>query len=226
MLKSIRRVSNHKIENHYRETETITMVVPHQAIPLQEIRPFDIWFLLGLGVLVEVVSRYLSFTTKSKSSRERALDEDLVRLNFETAQKRRLGPSAFVETSKLERQVLAKEKELEKMISTRKANTERVAKLVKNGSLAIYTVVAIAYYSLPIFKIDGMKIDGDLSLIDEDRALGFLQGFLFPISYVGIGMKISRYGLHKAGIGALVVLWSSQVTVGKIIDGIEALLLV
>jgi hypothetical protein len=69
------------------------------------------------------------------------------------------------------------------------------------------------------------KKDSVLSLIEEDRALGFLQGFLFPLSYVGMGMKVARYGLHKAGMGALVVLWSSQVTAGKIIDGIEALIL-
>ena len=53
--------------------------------------------------------------TKSKSSTERTLEQQLVQLNFETAQKRRLGPSAFVETSKLERQVLSKEKELAKL---------------------------------------------------------------------------------------------------------------
>ena len=94
------------------------MVIPHQAIPLLEIRPFDIWFLLALGAIVEVLSRGLSYMTKSKSSTERTLEQQLVQLNFETAQKRRLGPSAFVETSKLERQVLSKEKELAKLVLT------------------------------------------------------------------------------------------------------------
>jgi len=41
-------------------------------------------------------------------------------LQAETNAKRKLGPSAFVETSKLERQVLAQEKELEKIYEDRK----------------------------------------------------------------------------------------------------------
>jgi hypothetical protein len=201
------------------------MVIPHQAIPLLEIRPFDIWFLLALGAIVEVLSRGLSYMTKSKSSIERTLEQQLVQLNFETAQKRRLGPSAFVETSKLERQVLSKEKELAKLVLTRKAKMEQMAKYVKNGSLVFYAIIVIVYYSLPVLKIDGLQLNGDVSLIEEDRALRFLQGFLFPLSYVGLGMRVARFGLPKTGVGALVVLWSSQVTLGKLIDGIEALML-
>jgi len=202
------------------------MVVPHQAIPLLEIRPFDIWSLLCIGVVLEIISRGLSFSAKSKSPTEKTAEQLLVQLNFEAAQKRRLGPSAFVETSKLERQVLSKEKELAKLVASRKSKSEQVAKLVKNGSLILYAVVAALYYSMPILKIDGTRLNDDqVSLIDEDLAMGYLQGFLFPLSYVGLGMKVARFGLPKAGIGALVVLWSSQVTVGKVIDGIEALML-
>jgi len=199
------------------------------SIPLLEIRTLDLWALLLGGVLLECISRGLVMVVKAKSSSEKRTAMDLFQLQFETAQKRRLGPSAFVETSKLERQVLAKEKALEEMIAVRKSRTERISKLVKNASLSFYGLVFVLYYSYSILSIDGTRLpgkdDGIVRTREEDAELAtaFVQGLLFPLSYVGIGMRIARWGLPAPGFGALLVLWSAQVTTGKLIDGIELL---
>jgi hypothetical protein len=152
---------------------------------------------------------------KAKSSTEKRTAMDLFQLQFETAQKRRLGPSAFVETSKLERQVLAKEKALEEMIAVRKSRTERISKVMKNATMSFYGLVFVLYYSYSILSVDGTRLpgkdDGIVRTREEDAELAtaFVQGLLFPLSYVGIGMRIARWGLPAPGFGALLVLWSA-----------------
>jgi len=63
------------------------------------------------------------------------------------------------------------------------------------------------------------------SLGDFDDPGLFFKRALFPISYVGMGQKLSKWGLGASAdssIGALMVLWSAQVTVGKLFDAIDA----
>jgi hypothetical protein len=70
-----------------------------------------------------------------------------------------------------------------------------------------------------------LKDDAILSQDEaKERASSYLQALLFPISYIGVGMRVSRFGLSAPGFGALVVLWSAQVTTAKIMDGIEWLI--
>ena len=204
-------------------------LIPHPTIPILEIRVVDIWALLLAGVALEALSRGICFMAKRKSSKEAKSGEKLLLLQFETAQKRRLGPSAFVETSKLERQVLAKEKEVQVLAEKRKKTTEQVARIVSNLSMVLYVVVFCLYYSLPVLSIDGTRVGYEADDIlsrdqDKERATAFVQGFLFPLSYIGMGVRISRFGLPQPGIGALAILWSSQVTVGKLVNGFEALM--
>eukprot|EP00546_Thalassionema_frauenfeldii_P010638 CAMPEP_0178920064 /NCGR_PEP_ID=MMETSP0786-20121207/14793_1 /TAXON_ID=186022 /ORGANISM="Thalassionema frauenfeldii, Strain CCMP 1798" /LENGTH=101 /DNA_ID=CAMNT_0020594081 /DNA_START=146 /DNA_END=448 /DNA_ORIENTATION=+ len=97
-------------------------------VPILEIRTFDVWVLLLAGAVTEVVTKSLSIGVKVKSLAERSAEAQLQILNVETTKKRRLGPSAFVETSKLERKVLAKEKEIAEMAELRKRRTDNVAK--------------------------------------------------------------------------------------------------
>mmetsp|Transcript_6160 Transcript_6160/g.8727 ORF Transcript_6160/g.8727 Transcript_6160/m.8727 type:complete len:207 (+) Transcript_6160:165-785(+) len=206
-------------------------MIPHPSIPVGQIRPSDIMILLGLGTVYEIISRTLAHVGKSKSSSMVTLELELKELQYETARKRRLGQAAFVETSKLERQVLAKEKELEKQQELFQTRTDKVARMVKYSGLAVYLLVFCVYYGIPMLTIDGMRVDredldGEDALNSDDRAVAFLNTIMFPISYVGFGVKISRLGIPNArgSIGALAVLWSSQVTVGKFIDCIEVLL--
>lgn len=197
-------------------------------IPISEIRTLDIGALLLTGALVELITKSILAYVKRKSPTENKLSERLFHLQYETASSRRLGPQAFVETAKLERKVLGSEKSLEALVAKRKALTEAFRKIVKNISLVLYVIIFLSYYSHNVLSIDGTRVNEGVVLSGEQeehlQATAFLQGFMFPVSYVGIGMKIARFGLPVPGFGALLVLWSSQVTVGKLIDGIELLL--
>ena len=199
------------------------------SIPLLEIRTLDIAVLLLVGFVWEAATRIILATVCAKSQAEQLADADLLQLQYVTAQKRRLGPPAFVETSKLERQVLAKEKALEEMVTIRNTRTTRIQKFVKNANLALYAFVFVLYYNLSVLSIDGTRVVAKDEIVrtpleETELATSFMQGLLFPISFFGIGMRIARFGLPTPGFGALLVLWSSQVTVARIVDGLELLL--
>ena len=89
------------------------MIIPHPEIPLGEIRPLDMLGLLLLGGLWELVSQLIVLTNVRKPRSLRTQEQRYRALQYETNQKRKLGPQAFVETSLLERQVVAEEKEEE-----------------------------------------------------------------------------------------------------------------
>jgi hypothetical protein len=146
-----------------------------------------------------------------------------------TRQKQKEGFSAFVETSKLERQVLAEEKAMSQIYQDRKAQLTVIKKLFKNIGLALSFVIFFVYYGIPVVTMDGSLIETNEILSAEGASLkgaAFTKAFMFPISYVGLGMRLSRWGLENPSnsIGALLVLWSAQTTVGKIMDGVEALM--
>jgi hypothetical protein len=86
--------------------------LPHAPIVLSQIRVNDLWFLLATGAVWEIFARVFVLFTKIKPDWLVQKEQQLRALNIQTAAKRKLGPQAFVETSKLERQVLALEKEL------------------------------------------------------------------------------------------------------------------
>jgi hypothetical protein len=95
--------------------------VPHPPIVLSKIRVNDIWFLLLVGAVYELGCRlYVLFIVKMKSDALLRKEHRLKQLTLRTNNVRKLGPSSFVETSKLERQVLALEKELNSIYELRK----------------------------------------------------------------------------------------------------------
>jgi hypothetical protein len=199
-------------------------MIPHPAIPVLDIRPADMALLLGMGATLEVLSRGVAHLVGCKSEKEIALETELTSLNLQTAKSRRKGQSAFVETSKLERQILNAEKSLSSHQANRQGRVEKISKVIRTASLSLYLLVFVLYFGISMLSFDGMKIDSqDLESTAESRARSFHQGLLFPISYIGMGIKIARLGIQQVGIGALVVLWSAQVTVGKVIDCVEAL---
>lgn len=203
-------------------------MIPHPTIPVLEIRPIDIFVLLAAGAALELLSKLLAISARRKSPTLVKLQQELLVLQYETAKKRRLGPPAFVETSKLERKVLQQEKEIAALQELRTVRIAQVQKITKHASLTLYVVIFLLYYGIPMVSLDGFQIDSDdLSTTATDRARAFLNGLLFPISYIGIGVKIAKIGFasETVGIGALVVLWSSQVTTGKVIDCMEALMM-
>lgn len=79
-----------------------------------------------------------------------------------------------------------------------------------------------------------MEFSGERALPSEvvssreeifDAAITAHDAYLFPISYLGFGVKISKFGLDnpRSSVGALFVFWAAQTTVEKIMVGIEAL---
>jgi hypothetical protein len=95
--------------------------IPHPAVVLSNIRVNDIWLLLSVGAVYELGCRlYVLFLVKMKPDALLKKEQYLKQLTVRANNARKLGPSAFVETSKLERQVLSLEKELNTMYEQRK----------------------------------------------------------------------------------------------------------
>lgn len=213
--------------------------IPHASIPIHSIRPNDIIFLLLIGFLTELTKRLILRSVKLRSSSEKKLSDQLVLLRYETAHKRSLGPSAFVETSKLERRVLTMEKELSDAVASRKLKVTKMEKRLKYAGYAIAFFIFILYYGIAMIVIDGIKVANDHphivsgtgsttagdDSVDMIHAATFLKGMLFPISYIGLPMKISKLGLEQkaSSLGALVVYWSAQEVAAKIFECVEVL---
>mmetsp|Transcript_3286 Transcript_3286/g.4784 ORF Transcript_3286/g.4784 Transcript_3286/m.4784 type:complete len:213 (-) Transcript_3286:1404-2042(-) len=209
-------------------------MIPHPEIPIATLRPNDILLLLFLGTTYELASRLLSTVLKSKSSHEKTMRTELQALKYEVVIMRNKGPSTFVETSKLERAVLKKESELDKLEEEKKVRVTTFIKFQKNTSYGLSLLVFVLYYGVPLLVLDGMRIPDFLSetteeeadvCTDVEKAERFFKAWLFPISYIGLGRKLSSLGLEQKGssIGALIVYWSGQVTTGKIMECLEAL---
>ena len=89
--------------------------LPFPVVPYKIVHTGDIVLLLTLGFVYELFIRIYQYHAERRSSCERKLIIHVATLKYETAKKRALGPSAFVETSKLERAILTSEKELSKL---------------------------------------------------------------------------------------------------------------
>jgi hypothetical protein len=197
--------------------------IPHPPIYLSLIRIHDIWFLLALGALYEILCRLYLLQIKIKPRHVLKLEAQQKALQKEVDHKRKLGPSAFVETSKLERQLLQLDREIETVRSKRKTQAEATEKLLlRSGNMRLSFLVWILWYSVPILSVDDLEIG-----LDEYAPAGsFLRNLFFPISASGVGYRISKIGLPVEAaldsLGALFVMWSAQVTVGKLMDAVDA----
>ena len=210
-------------------------MIPHPPFPLGSLRPKDIALLLAAGAVCETTTRVVIMWLRAKPQKVLHDKEQALKvLQYETAQKRRLGPSAFVETSKLERQVLKQEQELAELYTARKNRVKRAEQFFKNLILVISMFVFFIYFGIPIITLEGSKLQEYWQtdhLWDQKEAEAaasrWYTAAFFPISYVGLGLRMSRFGLEApySSVGALLVFWSSQVTVGKIMEGLEALVL-
>ena len=216
------------------------MVIPHTSIPISSIRTNDIQFLLVLGCVTELVRRAILRNLKVPKPESFQERDALAQLRIKTNQMRNLGPSAFVETSKLERKVLSLEKKLKEGDDARKKKATNVEKVLKRLNHLISLVLFLIYFGIPLLTIDGLRVplvnpdliagldsDGTADdAVDVLHATVFFKGIMFPLSYIGMGMKISKLGLGEikhCSTGALVVFWSAQVFTGQIFDCYEAL---
>ena len=111
-------------------------------------------------------------------------------------------------------------------VVTRISVGDKVEKqLLRYGNLQVAALVFFLYYGVPLLTVEtGPERADDLANFED--AGPFFKRLLFPISYVGMGQKMSKWGMGEAvrdcSVGALVVLWSAQVTVGKLFDALDA----
>mmetsp|Transcript_13687 Transcript_13687/g.28677 ORF Transcript_13687/g.28677 Transcript_13687/m.28677 type:complete len:243 (-) Transcript_13687:2954-3682(-) len=88
--------------------------LPHPSMPIGAVRPNDIIILLVIGAVFELVTRYSLVSYRRKPNIIRQRESALKELEQRVKKSRALGPHAFVETSKLERQLLAEKKKAQR----------------------------------------------------------------------------------------------------------------
>ena len=194
-------------------------------LPLSVLRASDLVVLLAIGAIYEFATRFIIHQIRLRSPKEQNMRAELHDLRYETAKKRSLGPSAFVETAKLERQVLAKEKELASMETGRSDKVAKMEAIIKKASTAIQVIIFLVYWGIPILSIDGSRISSSVVediVSAEDAANACLRGICFPYC---VWLKVAAMGVKEqaSSVGALVVYWSSQTTVKKFAEVFEVL---
>ena len=206
--------------------------IPGPEFPLGSVRPTDMLVLLVAGAVWEATLRWLLWKYKSKPTSIRIREMKLKELAKRVRKSRDLGPSAFVETSKLERQQLAEEKALATLAEERVAALAAWNKLSRNLNGGICFLIFMTFYGIPLMEFSPEMViprTGEVLTTEEATKIAeaAMHSLLFPLSLIGVAIKASKWGLPnpKSSVGALLVFWSAQTTMGKIIDGIEALML-
>ena len=205
-------------------------IIPHATVPIGHLRPHDIILLLGLGALWELVVRILLVRYRTKPRKLIQREQNLKSLQLKVTQWRNKGPTAFVETSKLERQLLAEEKAMAETTQKRDVELAMMEKRVKTANYLVSGIIFFLWYGVPILEFASHRLEGKEVILDaehgQELANSAYKAFLFPLSVVGVGIKVSKFGLTnpQASSGALLAFWSSQTTVGMIMDGVDALL--
>ena len=127
--------------------------LPGPHIPYTIVHTGDIVLLLSLGFLYELATRLYRHKNERRSPRERRSNAHLAALRYEAAKKRALGPSAFVETAKLERAALATGKEVAKLVEEREERTARAAKRIKRCHLVTNALVLLTYWGVAVVAV-------------------------------------------------------------------------
>lgn len=198
-------------------------------MPIGAVRPYDILILLAIGAILELTSRLSLFSSKIKPASIRKREYDLKELEKKVKKSRALGPHAFVETSKLERQQLAEEKKLTELSETRQKALQEKEKLVKRVGTLVYALVFVVWFGVPVMEFSGERLLTPGVLLSRaesaEAAISAFGAYLFPLNLMGMGIRVSKLGLAnpKASTGALLVVWAAQMTVSQIMDGVEAL---
>lgn len=198
-------------------------------MPIGAVRPYDIIILLVIGAAIELFTRLslVSYRRKPNSIRQREYAQR--DLEKRVKKSRALGPHAFVETSKLERKMLGEEKKLSDLAEKRKKALEKNEKLMGRVGMALNFIVFLCWYGVPVMEFSADRILSPDSLLSRtesaEAAISAFNSYLFPLTYLGMGVRVSKWGLAnpQASTGALLVVWAAQTTVGKILDGVEAL---
>lgn len=167
------------------------MLLGYRFIPLLFVNIVDIALLLAFSVLNTTLLHLVEFLRYTRPYKlEYAKEKRQLRyLKQETNKLRALGQPAFVETSKMERKLLTKEKDVEKIQTDYDAKSAKFKTFRKRYSYLVYAVILVTYYQNPVLRIGS-----------EEGDHNFLKGMLFPLSAVGMGNKIAHFGCGKGGL--------------------------
>ena len=211
-------------------------IIPYPQVPLHSIRTTDVVLLLAFGALWEFVIRITKLSIKRKPNSIRRREAALKKLDREVIRMRAKGPSAFVATSKLERQQLAENKALAKESEERANRVVKMEAMTRKVDIFVCLVIFLMWYSVPVLEFSAHRVLDNasadptdlriLSLQDGENIAGSeYKAMLFPLSYVGLGIRVSRLGLPNPGssMGALLAYWSAQTFVSQFMDCADAL---
>jgi len=204
--------------------------LPYPEVPYTIVHTGDLLLLLGFGCAYELFVRLYQRGRGRPTAREVRTTVRLAALHREAARKRALGPSAFVETSKLERLALGVGKEAEALEREREVRTARAAGRVTRWNRACNVLIVGAYWGVAMVAIDGAGLvdaapsepfDAMDVVAPHDRAAQFWKGLFFPLSYNAFSYKIAQFGidsdLRPSCLGALAVVWAARVTCGEVV---------
>jgi hypothetical protein len=196
--------------------------LPHPPTPLLFVNVADVSAILVLAAVLTFIKHAVLFFGFNRPYEKslRGQMRVLRHLRVETMKLRSKGLAAFVETSKMERKMLAKEKELQELQEAHKKRMELAKKVIKRMHYILYFLVFLAYYKTPVIRVSGNNPDYETD--GGDRT--FVKGMLFPHSMIGMGNKVANYGMGNGGIGSLMVYYSAEVTVGRILGCLEIIL--
>ena len=174
---------------------------------LAEINASDIGLLLIVTCLFELTIQALNFRIGRKSDEEKELLKSLLTLKFQCAESKRLGPAAFVETSKLERSILAREKEISELNSSKETQLAKMKMVTTRLNYVFYVTVTALYWGIPMLLLNDVEKQGDAS--------SYLKTYFFPMLF-GISGRVANFGQPVGSIAPLFVVWAGQVTISEI----------
>lgn len=210
----------------------------NMQIPILQIYPLDILVLLTVSSLFVTLCQIYLYVIQRTSSTEQALYKNIYMHRHLVAQGRTKGPSAFVETSKLERALLQLEKQMNDTKTTRSNQIDAFLKLKKRIGYALYILVFALYYGIPMIQMDGFRV----SNMDEDSssrnvedtedvvAAQFMKELLFPMYASRFFIRLANWGLPStcnpfSSLGALMIFWSGEITITKLLESAFGFLL-
>ena len=128
---------------------------------LAEVHSSDIALLLLVSCLFELTFQAITFKITLKSEQEKELSRFLLNLKYQCAESKLRGPVAFVETSKLERSILAREKEISENNSSRDLQLQKVKLVSSRLNYVLYAIVAAFYWGVPMIILNDVETKGD-----------------------------------------------------------------
>eukprot|EP00339_Tiarina_fusa_P024774 CAMPEP_0117045074 /NCGR_PEP_ID=MMETSP0472-20121206/31198_1 /TAXON_ID=693140 ORGANISM="Tiarina fusus, Strain LIS" /NCGR_SAMPLE_ID=MMETSP0472 /ASSEMBLY_ACC=CAM_ASM_000603 /LENGTH=160 /DNA_ID=CAMNT_0004756967 /DNA_START=169 /DNA_END=647 /DNA_ORIENTATION=+ len=157
-------------------------LIPYPQLPFHSFRVADVCLVMAVGAIWELIIRTLRLLMKRKPAAIRTRDAALKDLEFEIKRMRNKGASAFVATSKLERQQLAEKKALTKAAEQRRERVEKLEKITQKIDMGLCLAVFLCYYGVPMMEFSAQRLvenrgPGDAIMTAEEGELAAVSAF-------------------------------------------------